>query len=263
VDVDDVHMPLLTPEAAPTEHVAALCALVQARGPYALVVVDPLARISGASIDGDNVAACALITALESIATAAGGLVLGVHHTSQTARRTGLVDATAVRGATGLGDSARMVLVLTSEEIEHGDAGIDARLGEIVTVTRAKANHVGRWEPLQARRGDHGVLTGLDSYDRDMLAAAKAGATPSAKREADRTARTTARHDREGVAVVDVVRSRPGIATRDLRAEVMLTLRVGAAAAAGAIDRAVAAELVRAEDGPRNSRLHYPSDRDS
>src|SRR5690606_3678922 len=67
VDVHDVHMPLLTSDSLPTDHAAELVALAKARGPYALTIVDPLARLSGASIDGDNVAACALVTALEAV----------------------------------------------------------------------------------------------------------------------------------------------------------------------------------------------------
>jgi hypothetical protein len=196
LDLHDVHAPLLTPDAQPTEHAAALVSLARERGPYALVVVDPLARLAGAPIDADNVAAGALVSTLERVATAAGGLVLAVHHTSLAARRSGDVGATALRGATGLGDSARMVLTVGVERIEHGDADVADRLAEIVTVRAAKANSVRVWEPVELRRGEHGELLPLDEADRAMVVQARRRADPvAARREAremDRAARRAA-----------------------------------------------------------------------
>lgn len=190
IDVHDVHMPLLESDRGtitPTVHAAALATLVRQRGPYSLSIVDPVARISGASIDADNAAATALITQLEAISTAGGGLVVAVHHTGQTARRAGITDATALRGATGLGDGARMVMVLTVERIAGHDTDEASRsLSELVSVTLAKVNHVRRWEPIAARRDEHGVLVPMDAIDLEMVTQAREAADPSARRRAQR-----------------------------------------------------------------------------
>lgn len=257
IDIHDMHMPLLTSDAQPTEHAHALVDLVRRRGPYALTIVDPLARISGASIDGDNVAACALVGVLEQISSAAQGLVLGVHHTSQTARRAGITDATAVRGATGLSDSARIVLVLSVETIDHGDPDLDARLGEIVTIARAKANHVGRWEPIRSRRGEHGVLVPLDGHDETILASQRSNADRSGTRQTVRDDRARARATSLQDAVLDAVRTSPGITATAISAAVRL--RLGAAddrAVRGALDLAIETGLVR-RDGVRHTGYRH------
>lgn len=199
IDVHDVHLPLLDADANETEHAQALLDLVASRGPYSLVVFDPLARLAGAPIDADNRAACALITTLERVASAARGLVIAVHHTSLTARRAGTTDATAIRGATGLGDSARMVLTLGVEEL----AGVDSQLSELVTLRRAKANHVAKWEPIELRRGDHGVLMPLDAVDLALITEAKQsvnhrkGATAAREAEREQTRNARAQKDAE------------------------------------------------------------------
>ena len=250
LDVHDVHVPLLGDEGHPSSNATALIDLVRERGPYSLVIIDPIARVAGAPIDADNVAACALISVLESIATAAHGLVFGVLHTSLAARKAGIVDATAVRGATGLGDSARMVLVLSVEQIKHGDAEIAARLGEIVTVRCAKVNHVRAWAPIELRRGDHGELIALDSHDREMVAETRRGSDRSATkrkaREADHAERkaveeheraakaaersraTVERANRIDAEVVAAVRERPGIGASDLRIAIKARAECGA-----------------------------------
>jgi RecA-family ATPase len=257
IDIHDVHMPLLDSECQPTEHASALIDLVGSRGPYSLVIPDPIARISGASIDGDNRAACALVTVFERVASAARGFVLGAHHTSQTARRTGITDATASRGATGLVDSARLVMVMTVENVDVSDTPQWSDLGEIITVTRAKANHVRRWEPVQLRRDEHGALLPLDGGAREIVARAKAAADPDKRKEFAREKRTAERQAREDAAVLDAVRSSPGIVTRDLRARVSTALSVRPTTAGEAIDRSVASGTVRREPAGQSQR-HYP-----
>jgi hypothetical protein len=254
VDVHDVHLPLLDGTSTPTAYALALVEMVRARGPYALVVVDPLARLSGASIDADNVAACALVTVLESIATAARGLVLAPHHTSQGARRGGITDATALRGATALGDSARMVLVLSVAETEHDDIEVAARLGQLVTISLAKANHVRRWDPIRLRRDEHGVLLPLDAQDVAMLAERRE--TQRETRTTSRATATASRHDDEDRALARILAEQPGIPLRGLRAAMALAL---AGCSHDAVDLAIlrAGPRIRIESGARGARLHY------
>jgi|GEM_PF-1034111 len=256
IDIHDAHVPLLSPDARPSEHAHALVDLVRRRGPYALVIVDPLARISGASIDGDNVAACALITALESVASAAGGLVLGVHHTSQTARRAGIVDATAIRGATGLGDSARLVLVLTVESVDVADTPQWADLGEIVTITRAKANHVGRWEPIQLRRGDRGVLVPLDRAEREIVLRAREASDPAARRARRRAAEGREQIGRVAGVITAILSRKPeGMTYRELRAAARAELgECGDTSLEAAL--AYLGDHLATEPGPRRSIIH-------
>lgn len=261
IDVHDVHMPLLDRFGTPNDTGRDLVTLVRRRGPYALVIVDPLARLSGASIDADNVAACALVTALEAVASAADGLVLGSHHTSQAARRNSIVDATAIRGATGLGDSARMVLVLGVETIDHADPEIEARLGEIVTLTRAKANHVGRWEPVRMRRGPQGVLVPLDQHDSAMISEAKKAADPVAKKTADKQEKSTQHVQAVMVAVRAVLsRSSEGLGYRELRAGARANPDVQRFGGCGdpLLDVAIVrlGEELRIVSGPRGSKIH-------
>jgi hypothetical protein len=217
VDVHDAHTPLLCPDGTPTGHARAITDLVRRHGPYALVIIDPVARLAGASIDADNSAASALITAMEAIATAADGLVLGVHHTSQASRQGGARDATALRGATALGDGARAVMLLTSEAVTHDDPAITDRIGEIVSLTAAKANHVRRWAPIRMRRADHGVLVPLDAADEAMIADAVPVSRARASARPPRPSKSDAIRD----AIMAVLADAPdGLSYRDLRTAV-------------------------------------------
>jgi hypothetical protein len=193
LDVHDLHVPLLDATGCPSNYASAIVEIALERGSYALTIVDPLARVAGAPIDVDNVAAGALVAALEAISSAAGGLVLGVHHTDKAARRQGIVDATAVRGASGLGDSARMVMVLSVENLKHDDPLVTARLGEVVLIRCVKANHVRTWEAIELRRGEYGELLPLDAADRSMVNAARRAADPTAARREERKADREAR----------------------------------------------------------------------
>jgi hypothetical protein len=251
LDLHDAVCPLLDRDLRPTEHARALVELVRAQGPFGLVVVDPLARLAGAPIDADNSAAGALVSVLEEVATAAGGLVLAVHHTSLHARRSATIDATAIRGPTALGDSSRLVMLLTVDEVDHGDADVDARLGELVTMRLVKRNHVPPWEPIELRRGEHGELLPLDAPDRDMVDRARSAADPKIARESECLAREAAEDD----AVLRIVADRPGIAGRDLERALRAALRCGEGRASVAIARMLPRLVTR--PGPRRARLHY------
>jgi RecA-family ATPase len=224
LDFHDASATLLDKDAAPTEFSGRLLDFIVQHGPYALVVLDPVARLAGASIDKDNGNASALIAMFEAVSTAAGGLVVGIHHTSLNARKTGLIDAAALRGATVLGDNSRMVLFLGVTELEFDDPDVAERLGELVTLSCVKANYVRKWKPIDLRRGEHGELLPLDDFDKDLVAAARRRAEPEAAREAARAARRETleraqveRVSKDAAAVRAYVLAHPGCSVREAR----------------------------------------------
>jgi RecA-family ATPase len=242
VDVLDIHdtpIGLVDGKNTPTDWSRELAALVRKTGPYALVLMDPIGRIAGCNIDADNAAAAALIGTLEGISNDAKGLVLAIHHSDKNARRQGIVDATAVRGVTGLGDFARAVLVLSSKA--EGEL-------EVISLVMPKANNVKRWDPILLRRDEHGVLLPLSEVDASKLAHAKAEADPAQRKQT--------KLDAEDAAVTKAVRERPGIPLRDLVKRVQALVGCGASRAEVAISRAVG-ERLRVIAGPRSAKLHY------
>ena len=166
--------------------------------PFALVIVDPLARWAAGEIDKDNAAACAVISALEAFIPAGaregkpGPCVLVAHHTSK-AGRTGEIadDASKIRGASALTDNARWAALL-----EAGEADDE------VSFAVVKSNY-GLKARFKLARGDHGVLRGATASDVERWKAEKAkkkaeekaepkaegkgkgGGTPTTKLEAD------------------------------------------------------------------------------
>jgi RecA-family ATPase len=204
LDVRDLHVPMLTPEGVPGGGTEALAEIVREGGPYALVVLDPVSRVAGASIDADNVAATALLGCFEAVSAASGGFVMGCHHTSLDARKKKDTSTTGIRGATGLGDSARSVMTLSVDRLALGDSDLNAHLGELVTVRLTKANHVRQWEPIIMRRCADGALAPLDASDRERIDQARKKADPApakrATREVERDATRAARAAKEAAA---------------------------------------------------------------
>jgi RecA-family ATPase len=200
LDVRDLHLPMLTPDGVPGEGTKALAEFIRERGPYALVVLDPISRVAGASIDADNVAAVALLGCFEVLSAASGGFVMGCHHTSLAARKANDTSTTAIRGATGLGDSARAVMMLSVERLKHGDPDLNSHLSELVSVQLTKANHVRQWDPIVMRRCVDGALVPLDAHDQVRVEEARKKADPGpakrAKRETEREEARTARAEK-------------------------------------------------------------------
>lgn len=95
-------------------------------GPWALVVLDPLARFAGADVETDNAAATRFVQVLEQVVKAPGTpSVLVTHHTTKTARREGAgrsdaAAATAQRGASALTDGVRWQANLEGREHFQG-----------------------------------------------------------------------------------------------------------------------------------------------
>lgn len=118
--------------------------------PWALVVIDPLARWGGPDCEIDNAQATRAVEAFETLTKAPGRpTVLVVHHTSKRARAEGDRDATASRGASALTDGMRWVALLSTKEI-----------GEIraVRLEIAKNNYCPPSEPLTLTRDVGGAL---------------------------------------------------------------------------------------------------------
>jgi AAA domain len=241
LDLHDTHAPLLAASGAPTAHADALIDLAQRRGPYRLVIGDPLGRIAGASVDADNALAGALVGVLEAVSSAARGLVLAPHHSDKRARRNNILDATAVRGVTGLSDYARAVLILGDEELEHDDQDVDERLGSVVTLTVAKANHFPKWQPVALRRGPNGELVPLDAPDRELVAeareSARCGAGKRAARAATREAEVRARNAEDDAAARELSVANPGASVRQLVALMKSRRGCGSTRAFDAVQR--------------------------
>lgn len=119
------------------------------RGPWSLIILDPLSRFAGADTEKDNAAATMFIEAAESLLSVPGApSVLIAHHTNKLSRTEGAglaAKAGNARGASALTDGARWACELQS----RGDDG--ARL----TVT--KSNYASQGQPLDLiRDGDQG-----------------------------------------------------------------------------------------------------------
>lgn len=209
---------------APSDDTKSLCDELAKLDPYALTVVDPYGRIAGVSVDADNAAAAATISALAMISTASRGLVLGVTHTSLRARiaaRNGAPEgSTGIRGATGQTDYARGVIRLEKDN-------------DVIWLSLAKANHVAQWEPIGLRRGEHGELVPLDAFELAEISAARSPDTKRAKREAD-----IAERDRlDDIAAGKAIAENPDASLRTLRAIVCKNRKCGKDRADNAIAR--------------------------
>lgn len=209
---------------APSDDTKSLCDELARLDPYDLVVVDPYGRIAGVSVDADNAAAAATISALAMISSAARGLVHGVTHTSLRARiaaQNGAAEgSTGVRGATGQTDYARGVLRLENDR-------------DVIWLSLAKANHVAPWNPVGLRRGDHGELVPIDAADLAQIAASRSSEGKAAKREAD----IGKRNELDDAAAREAIADNPGKAFRVLRAIVMKARACGKDRATDALHR--------------------------
>jgi RecA-family ATPase len=123
----------------------------EAGRPFALIVIDPLARFAGLDAEKDNAMATRFMQVVESLAApdlgdgTSGPTVLVVHHTAkatseaQTSRK--------ARGVGGLTDAARWLATLTNTDDP-----------DVVVFAVDKANWSRRPAPYHLRKGDHGRL---------------------------------------------------------------------------------------------------------
>lgn len=157
-------------------HAEIVAALKAGDEPFALVIVDPLARWAAGEIDRDNAAACAVISALEAFIPAGardggpGPCVLVAHHTSKAGRTGEIGDgASKIRGASALTDNARWAALL-----EAGEADDEVSF-EVV-----KSNY-GLKPRFKLARGDRGVLRGATPSDVERWTEAKQKAADEKK----------------------------------------------------------------------------------
>ena len=139
-----------------TDLVSELLDLLQESSePWAMVVLDPLARMFPAA-ESDNATATFAVQLVERLTEVQGKpLVLLVHHSSKTARRMGDVDA---RGVTGLIDAARWVLSLK------------AKSDGTVEFQQTKSNYSAPMhKPLLLHRDRGGLLRRLTNEELDAI----------------------------------------------------------------------------------------------
>ncbi|MCC6785785.1 MAG: bifunctional DNA primase/polymerase [Planctomycetes bacterium] len=184
-----------------TAHYGALHDLL-ARGaePWALVVLDPLARMFPDGETGNPAATFAIQTA-ESLCRAPGApLVLCAHHSSKESRRSGGADA---RGVTGLTDGARWAVTLAVGPGRH------------VTLSPQKSNYGPPTASITLTRERGGVLrlasTTECSAAEDAIGeivATRAAATLAALVEALRLAESNGHRAKSKKAIAAIARRR-------------------------------------------------------
>jgi len=93
--------------------------LHQPRREWRLIVLDPLSRWAGNDTEKDNAAATRFIQTVEKLVAVPGSpAVMLAHHTSKFSRRGETDDATAARGASGIVDGVRSVMILETDKDE-------------------------------------------------------------------------------------------------------------------------------------------------
>jgi len=210
-----------------TDFCAWLRRTVADRGPWSLVVVDPLSRFAGADAETDNAAGTRYIQALESFA-GLGPSVLGAHHTNKLARgKGGKVEAHSARGSSSIVDGSRWVATLTHEDVEHDDPVVRERLGEVVTLSFVKSNYSRKPEHIELRydQDNGGALMPLDDTDRALVREARGLDPDRDERKAQKAKDEAERCSREDAAL-DVILSASDAPTsaRGLRAAMAAAL---------------------------------------
>jgi RecA-family ATPase len=236
-----------------------LRAYVVERGPFALIVVDPLSRFAGAAAETDNAAATRFVQALESIASSTGATVIVVHHTNKGARANGAgVTSASARGSSAFVDGVRWAAALSSERVQCADAETSLRLGEIVTFAVVKSNYARKAEPVLLRRdaNNGGALLPLDATDMETVVAARAGAEPAARRRAQREEQGKARAATVAEAIVAVLGAHPeGLSYRGLRGKVKNRVTCSDAVLGAALQSL--GPRLRKSPGRDRSTLHF------
>lgn len=251
---------------------------------WKLIVLDPLSRFAGLDAEKDNAHATRFIEAAESLANQTGATVLVAHHTNKVARVAGAsVTSASSRGSSAFTDGARWVGTLAAEALPP--MGTGGRLDELVTFTVTKSNYAKKPDAILLRRDpDHGgALVPLDDVDLSIIEDARRSVDPRSRRRSERDAEQAAaearrdekrsaqarerdeeearRKAREDAALLEVLRVRPGIGSRELRAALKAELggcRAHAADEASARLRKL--DLVRVEPGPNRSSRHFLND---
>ena len=159
-------------DAAETETTRALREVLDAsEEPWALVVLDPLARFAHGETETDQAVATRTIAAAEQLTQAPGRpSVLLTHH----ARKGGDGSADDIRGASALFDAARWAMTLARQGEYDGAP-------ELVTLRHVKANDCARDKPRALARGEGGALALATEPELKSWQAAEAAAKEAAK----------------------------------------------------------------------------------
>jgi hypothetical protein len=124
--------------------------LIRDRGPFQLVILDPLSRFAGPDTEIDNSAATRFVQALESITLLPGKpAVMLAHHSTKAGRSVESdADVSNARGSSALTDGARWVSELRRQKAVT-----------TVTLEMTKTNYTS-WAPkVTLTRGKRGVLS--------------------------------------------------------------------------------------------------------
>jgi hypothetical protein len=213
---------------------------VKKTGPYALIILDPLARFAGRDTEKDQHAATRFVQACETLIEPAGGaFILVSHHTNQTSRGKGAtLDATSARGVTGITDGSRWTMALQVDRID-GTAE--------VTLSMVKTNYSMYPAPVVLRFEDGGVLVPATEEEKERLARAREEADPKAKRARERDQTKTDKLSERDSAITSALRRSPGLGTLELRKQVMALAKCGAETADVSIERMQLAGRIRRE----------------
>lgn len=204
VPLAGVPVSLTEATGAPTPLVAELCNRL-ASDEWALIALDPLSRFAGPDTEVDNTLATRFVQVCEQVTEARGHpAVIVAAHSSKQSRRQGSVD---LRGATGLGDAARLVMTLRRDR-------------DIVLFGVSKSNYGLPLEPVRLTWSE-GVLRVLTFDEREAAArAADVGAADEVEADIARVlgalSREGALTSRDSIARAAGLRATRGRAALDL-----------------------------------------------
>ena len=242
-----------------TAFLAWLRSIAKQRGPFELIIVDPLSRFAGADAEADNAAATRFIQALESIATETGATVIVAHHTNKLARTNGAaVTGASSRGSSAIYDGVRWAAALSSERVAFDDGQVGERLGELVTFSVVKSNYSRKADPLLLRRdgANGGALLPLDDADREMIAEARVDTAPAQRRQVERDERSKSRTASLADLIREILAASPGLSGRALLATVVAR-RGSCSKDSFAAALAHLGSAIRTEDGDNRATFHF------
>ena len=154
-----VGMSLLTEEDTAGPLVSALADALAAR-PHALVILDPLARLSEI-IENDTRSATRLVNVVDKLARDAAAAIVMLHHVGKAALRAGDGDQSVARGATALVDGVRWMATLRPA-IAPGDPGaedmdeVERRRWKVLDLP--KVNYTAATPSITYRQSENGVF---------------------------------------------------------------------------------------------------------
>ena len=176
---------------------------------------------------------------------------LGSHHTNQTSRKDGAtMDATSVRGVSGIVDGTRWVSVVQVERITTDEDKVES----VVTLSMAKSNYSMIAAPVVLRYGEGGVLVPMSADERAEAGKVRDAADPRARKERKREEAKSSRNVQIDNAVVACVKATLGIDTGTLRKQVKAMAGCGSDAADTSVERLVLAGRVRREQDGKTTR---------